>query len=99
MSDIFDHNLDAWEDNMPGGRSYEEGYESDWAPDPLYYHMRIKYKMIGETESHFHIEFSELPVWVPKKIVRSIKPDTMFVHTNTFKKILAKAIEEHKSKK
>ena len=98
MSDIFDHGLDAWEDRI-SGRTYDDGaYEPGFVPDPLYYHMKINYKLLGETETLLNIEVSELPIWIPKKIVKKMEDKTMFVHVAIFKSIVTKAIEIAKQK-
>lgn len=84
MSDCFDHFMDAMEDNMPGGRAYEEGYyewnfsRTSFIYNPLFYFKQVKYNKIeAETKKAMLVD----GIWVPKSLIRELKEDTMYIHT------------------
>jgi len=97
MSDCFDHFMDAMEDNMPGGRTYEEGYETDqwrsksiFTADPLYYHKYIDCHIIEEVGAAYLINFDGHEFHIPQSICDEIKDNSMYVHRKIFNEILKK---------
>lgn len=65
--------------------------ESDFAPDPLYYHMKIDYKLLGENDTYIHADIKDgFDLWVPKKIIKKLTETTMYVHVKIFKILIKK---------
>lgn len=93
MSDIFDHNFDAMESR------YNDGYPSH-KKDRMYHHREIIMDIIHRTEKSLLIKWEHYPinVWVPLKICRNIKEGSMFIHGNTFSKILTTSINKNEEK-
>ena len=87
MSDIFDHELDAWE-------SYENGYNDEmvggfgcnYSPpkkkDPLYYHTKHTYlAIVAKTKKAYQFEFDTGVVkWVAKSICRDLDTENKTVY-------------------
>ena len=89
MSDCFDHHMDAMEDAMHGGYSYNDGAPGAGPPDPLFYFTKINAKMLRKHGKAYLVEFSGAEMWLPISICKKITKDSMYVHTKIFKKIAA----------
>lgn len=108
MSDCFDHECDAYDDdyNRNGDTFYDGGWDNGYIPymsrgrgktfisDPLKYHSEINYCLEAETEKAYLIHYDGMEVWVPKSICREIEDTSMYVHTDIFKKCIEGAIEK-----
>jgi hypothetical protein len=76
MSDIFDHELDAWEsyDRDDGDGAYSRSrcsthYSSSY--DPLYYHEKIEgVRVITRTEKAYLLAYDECEFWTPKALCK-----------------------------
>lgn len=93
MSDCFDHMTDAYESY---DRAFDEGFRfgrrsrvSQFTPDPDFYHTRIEFMCI-EAETHKALLLrlgKKVGVWVPKSICRKLKERSVWVHTDTYRKL------------
>lgn len=90
MSDTFDHELDAWE-------SYERDMDEQdcrrhSSRNPLFYHRRVYIEAIlAETDKSLLLMlkgFGDAEIWVPKKIMKKLTDESVWVHSNTFNAIL-----------
>lgn len=101
MSDYYyNRAMDEQINWFADGGCYGDDYDyvrrdtNNFVPDPLYYHRKIKYSLLQETDNAFHIKLkNDTAVWVPKKIVRRRKKKSMYVHAQIFKAILRRADE------
>ena len=93
MSDPFEF-YDPWDDEhaefnneLKGIRRFKE---KDYDYDPLYYHVKIKYREImHETERALCLRMDKRGkkcFWVPKSIIRNhrVSKKTMYVHEKTW---------------
>jgi hypothetical protein len=103
MSDTFDHEGDAWA-SLDWEIENEEGFGSpyrrskskrapyfrpDFRPDPLYYHANLAFKAIKkQTEKSYLVVLDKMELWIPKKICKEVKQNSMYVHTETLRKII-----------
>jgi hypothetical protein len=91
MSDIFDHELDAWESY---DRVYDDREYSGLAYNPDYYHSWIRvHEILSDTATGLSV--SVVPgfqVFIPNKLIRGKRKVTrgweIFVHPGTLFKIL-----------
>jgi len=92
MSDIFDHEVDAWESY---DRVYDDReYNGRLAYNPNYYHSWIRvHDIVSDTTAGLSV--SVVPgfqVFIPGKLIRGKRKVTsgweIFVHSGTFFKIL-----------
>ena len=93
MSDIFDHELDAYEDDYLRNGDVEDTdpYRSyNFTPDPLYYHMAIDCIIIEEVGESYLIKYEGIHFHIPQSICREIEDDCMYVHKQIFNQILKK---------
>lgn len=96
MSDIFNHELDAWDSY---DRSINDGEVVIHNSDPNYYHDWVNIEsLVFETKKAYLIKLtSDLEIWVPKKIIKKIEDKRIYVHLNTFTSILKNKINELKT--
>lgn len=95
MSDIFDHEADAW-DSLNDYGVEEDGSElhpTNFSPDPNYYHIKMPVlAYVAETEKSWLIEFTkDKKYWIPKKICRDKKSNSILIHTVTLNKIISES--------
>lgn len=90
MSDIFDHEADAW-DSLD--RAFDEGFvwyrssmgrigANNFVRDPLFYHCKLRFKrIVAETEKAYLFKIKKrVGVWIPKSVCRRLKKKTVYVH-------------------
>lgn len=95
MSDMFDHEADAFDDycrrdyydeDYGGGQGYSRArrFTPDFVPNPLYYHQKIAFdKVAAETDRAYclaiEVDNRMLNVWLPKTICRHLDLVSMTV--------------------
>lgn len=88
MSDCFDHALEAFESRFWGNHdtpttsnSYED-YDSDsnFKYDKNYYHVKVKAKIVKETEKAFLLKNKKGVFWVAKSLCRKVKRKSLLIH-------------------
>lgn len=102
MSDMFDHELDAWEslnNEFPFNDGEYDGYRTP-KYDPNFYHTWIEFnKLITENSKSYLIEYKKgFEVWIPKKIVRGFEDKRIFVHGSIFFSIIKNKIAKLQEK-
>lgn len=95
MSDTFNHYVDAMESY---DRAYDDGcltssYDHYHEKDPLYYFTKVDYmRIVTQTEKAYLFQIGDYEgVWVAKSVCRKLDKNSVYVHTNTYRKI--KSIE------
>lgn len=95
MSDTFDHYVDAMESY---DRAYDDGCLTTSGccyheKDKLYYFTKVEYlRILHETEKAYLFQIGDYEgVWVAKSVCRKLYKNSVYVHTNTYRKI--KSIE------
>lgn len=68
--------------------------KDDFRPDPNYYHSWKTFDKIINREKCYSILIGNTWMNIPKKIVRELKDNEMFVHTPTFYSIANTAFEK-----
>lgn len=87
MSDMADHELKAWE-------SYHLMDDGDDASfDPNYYHSWINCSIVKKGAKFTTVKYGLVTVDVSNKLIRGISKDAIFVHLETFNKIVMQALE------
>lgn len=86
MSDIFDHNLDAFESR------FNDHYPDAGSPkDRLFYHVKVEATILHKTDKAFLIKYNNLPkFWIPANICQKVyvEEGSLYVHYATFLKII-----------
>ena len=97
MSDIFDHELDAWESAINGQHeAYEDSESYQVLYNPLHYFTYVGgLKFVNETLKAYLVEYLGTRLWVPKSVCKNVTPDSAYIHTNIWYSILNKAKEAH----
>ena len=90
MSDTFDHYVDAMESY---DRAYDDGcLTSSYArfrKNPLFYFTKVNYiKIVAQTEKAYLFQIGDFEgVWVAKSVCRKLDKNSVYVHTDTYRKI------------
>jgi len=71
-----------------------QGRKDDFVKDPNYYHSWKDFDQIIERDAGYSVRIEDTWMNIPKKIVRQIKDNQLFVHTVTFHKIAIAAFEK-----
>lgn len=84
---------------------YEDYGEGDtWKAfskrDSGFYHHRYSFeKILRETEKSYYIQFPNMNLWIPKKIIRDLREKEFRAHYPTMTKIINTYIKEHQAKR
>lgn len=94
VRDVFEHDVTAFENMLDKAGNPVDGDftwgKSSFKVDPLYYHTKVKFNRIkAETKRSYLFSFSNsIDIWVPKKVCRELKEDSVYIHINTLRKIV-----------
>lgn len=101
MSDIFDHELDAYESLSYMYESGDFGVDQSYAPpDPLFYHIKIHLAEPPEAVGKaYKLKYLDEEIMVPQSICknRNDKEKTIYVHKKIFFSIAKKQAESKKT--
>ncbi len=94
MSDIFDHEADAWDSYDTSWD--EDGHSGGASGDPNYYHswVETKGKLRQTPKAIMYAYLPGVNIWVAKSLIRGYNGNKIFVHLGSFNRIVTRRCEE-----